>query len=64
MVTQQSSKRRVRARMAKSGESDSAARRMLIASGDAPEPEPPTVVLPVPDESRCAPRAAAGTPAL
>ena len=38
MTTQKTFKRRVRARMAKTGESYTTARRMLIANGDRPEP--------------------------
>jgi len=38
MTRQKTFKRRVRARMAKTGESYTAARRMLIASGERPEP--------------------------
>src|SRR3954451_19364691 len=38
MTTQKSFKRRVRKRMAKTGESYTTARRMLIAAGDRPEP--------------------------
>lgn len=41
MTTQKTFKRRVRARMDKTGESYTAARRVLIANGDRP-PEPPT----------------------
>ena len=46
MTKQRTFKRRVRARMAKTGESYTAARRMLIAAGDRPDPtsiafEPP-----------------------
>jgi uncharacterized protein YndB with AHSA1/START domain len=39
MTTQKTFKRRVRARMAKTGESYTAARRVLIAAGDRPKPE-------------------------
>lgn len=50
MVTQHSFKTRVRARMAKTGESYTAARRMLIAAGDAPEPQPITWTPPVAED--------------
>lgn len=40
MTEQKTFKRRVRARMEKTGESYTAARRMLIANGDRPEPAP------------------------
>lgn len=50
MVTQHSFKTRVRARMVKTGESYTAARRMLIAAGDAPEPQPATWTRPVAEE--------------
>ena len=38
MTTQKTFKRRVRERMAKTGESYTTARRMLISKGDRPEP--------------------------
>jgi uncharacterized protein YndB with AHSA1/START domain len=41
MTKQKTFKHRVRARMAKTGESYTAARRMLIADGEQPEPAPP-----------------------
>ena len=41
MTKQRTFKRRVRERMAKTGESCTAARRMLIAQGDRPDPSPP-----------------------
>ena len=41
MTTQRTFKQRVRARVAKTGESYTAARRMLITAGDAPEAAPP-----------------------
>src|SRR4051794_36658675 len=40
MTRQKTFKRRVRARMTKTGESYTAARRMLIAHGERPEPAP------------------------
>jgi uncharacterized protein YndB with AHSA1/START domain len=51
MVTQHTFKKRVRARMAKTGESYTAARRMLIAAGDAPEETGATFEPPVADEA-------------
>src|SRR5688500_3412177 len=50
MTTQKTFKRRVRARMAKTGESYTAARRQLIASGDRPDPGTPTYESVVSDE--------------
>ncbi len=50
MTTQKTFKRRVRARMAKTGESYTAARRQLIASGDAPDPGTPTYETVVSDD--------------
>jgi uncharacterized protein YndB with AHSA1/START domain len=50
MTTQKTFKRRVRARMAKTGESYTAARRQLIASGDRPDPGTPTYETVVSDE--------------
>jgi hypothetical protein len=51
MTTQKTFKRRVRARMAKTGESYTAARRILIAAGDRPETVIPTFVPPVSEEA-------------
>jgi hypothetical protein len=51
MTTQKAFKRRVRARMAKTGESYTAARRILIAAGDRPETVIPTFVPPVSEEA-------------
>ena len=51
MTTQKTFKRRVRDRMAKTGESYTAARRMLIASGDRPEPTIVDWTPPVSDEA-------------
>lgn len=51
MTTHRTFKRRVRARMGKTGESYTAARRVLIAAGDHPEPETPTFEMPVSDEA-------------
>ena len=51
MVTQHTFKGRVRTRMAKTGESYTAARRMLIAAGDAPESEAALVAPPVADDA-------------
>lgn len=50
MVTQHTFKTRVRARMAKTGESYTAARRMLISAGDAPEPQPIAWTPPVAED--------------
>lgn len=50
MTTQKTFKRRVRARMAKTGESYTAARRQLIADGDQPDPGTPTYETVVPDD--------------
>jgi hypothetical protein len=50
MTTQKTFKRRVRARMAKTGESYTAARRQLIAAGDAPDPGTPTYETVVSDD--------------
>lgn len=50
MTTQKTFKRRVRARMAKTGESYTAARRQLIAAGDQPDPGTPTFEPVVSDE--------------
>ena len=50
MTTQKTFKRRVRARMAKTGESYTAARRQLIAAGDHPEPGTPTYETVVSDD--------------
>ena len=50
MTTQRTFKRRVRARMAKTGESYTAARRQLIADGDQPDPGTPTFETVVADE--------------
>jgi hypothetical protein len=51
MTTHRSFKQRVRARMAKTGESYTAARRILIAQGDHPEPITSTWQPPVSEES-------------
>jgi uncharacterized protein YndB with AHSA1/START domain len=50
MTTQKTFKRRVRARMAKTGESYTAARRQLINAGDQPDPGTPTFQTVVSDE--------------
>jgi uncharacterized protein YndB with AHSA1/START domain len=50
MTTQKTFKRRVRDRMAKTGESYTAARRQLIAAGHQPEPGPPTYETVVSDD--------------
>ena len=50
MTTQKTFKRRVRARMTKTGESYTAARRQLIANGDQPDPGTPTFETVVADE--------------
>jgi hypothetical protein len=50
MTTQKTFKRRVRARMAKTGESYTAARRQLIADGDQPDPGTPTYETVVSDD--------------
>src|SRR5207249_473349 len=50
MTKQKTFRRRVRARMAKTGESYTAARRMLIAKGEGPEAEVPTFVPPMSDQ--------------
>ncbi len=50
MTTQKTFKRRVRARMAKTGESYTAARRQLIANGDQPDPGTPTYETVVSDD--------------
>jgi hypothetical protein len=50
MTRQKTFKRRVRERMAKTGESYTAARRMLIANGDRPEPAAAEFKPPVADE--------------
>ena len=50
MTTQKTFKRRVRDRMAKTGESYTAARRQLIAGGDQPDPGSPTFETVVSDE--------------
>lgn len=50
MTTQKTFKRRVRARMAKTGESYTAARRQLIAGGDQPDPGTPTYETVVSDD--------------
>jgi hypothetical protein len=50
MTTQKTFKRRVRERMARTGESYTAARRHLITAGDAPEPGTPTYQAVVADE--------------
>ena len=51
MTTQKTFKRRVRARMAKTGESYTTARRMLIAAGDRPEPVEVDWTPPVSDDA-------------
>ncbi len=51
MTKQKTFKRRVRARMDKTGESYTAARRMLIAGGDSPETPSRGFEPPVPEES-------------
>ena len=51
MTSQRTFKRRVRARMAKTGESYTAARRMLIASGDRPEAAPVPFEPPASEEA-------------
>jgi uncharacterized protein YndB with AHSA1/START domain len=50
MTTQKTFKRRVRDRMAKTGESYTAARRQLIVGGDRPDPGTPTYETVVSDE--------------
>ena len=50
MTRQKTFKRRVRDRMAKTGESYTAARRMLIAAGERPDTDPPRFEPPVADE--------------
>jgi hypothetical protein len=50
MTRQKTFKRRVRARMAKTGESYTAARRMLIAAGERPESAAPAFAPPMSDE--------------
>ena len=50
MTTQKTFKRRVRDRMAKTGESYTAARRQLIAAGDQPDPGTPTYETVVSDD--------------
>lgn len=50
MTSHKTFKRRVRARMDKTGESYTAARRMLIAGGDRPDPDTPTFEPLVADE--------------
>ena len=50
MTTQKTFKRRVRDRMAKTGESYTAARRQLIAGGDQPDPGTPTYETVVSDD--------------
>jgi hypothetical protein len=50
MTTQKTFKRRVRARMAKTGESYTAARRQLIADGDQPDPGTPIYETVVSDD--------------
>ena len=50
MTQQKTFKRRVRDRMAKTGESYTAARRMLIANGERPQAEAPEFEPPVADE--------------
>ena len=54
MTTQKTFKRRVRDRMAKTGESYTAARRQLIASGHQPDPGTPTYETVVSDEKMVA----------
>ena len=51
MTQQRTFKRRVRARMAKTGESYTAARRMLIAAGEVPDAAPAVVEEAVSDEA-------------
>jgi hypothetical protein len=51
MTRQKTFKRRVRQRMAKTGESYTAARRMLIAQGDRPDAPIPEFEPPVADET-------------
>ena len=51
MTRQKTFKHRVRERMAKTGESYTAARRMLIAAGDHPEADTPTLEAPSSDDS-------------
>ena len=51
MTTQRTFKHRVRARMAKTGESYTAARRVLIAKGDRPEQAAPVFEPPVSDQA-------------
>jgi uncharacterized protein YndB with AHSA1/START domain len=51
MTSQRTFKRRVRERMAKTGESYTSARRMLIASGDRPETEAPAFAPPTSEEA-------------
>jgi uncharacterized protein YndB with AHSA1/START domain len=51
MTKQKTFKHRVRARMAKTGESYTAARRMLIADGDRPETTPTNVEPPASDQA-------------
>jgi hypothetical protein len=51
MTTQRTFKQRVRARMTRTGESYTAARRMLIAAGDSPEPISDDWQRPVSDEA-------------
>ena len=54
MTTQKTFKKRVRARMAKTGESYTAARRQLIAAGDQPDPGTPTYETVVSDDKMLA----------
>jgi len=54
MTTQKTFKRRVRDRMAKTGESYTAARRQLIAGGDQPDPGTPTYETVVSDDKMLA----------
>jgi len=54
MTTQKNFKRRVRARMTKTGESYTAARRQLIASGNQPDPGTPTFEPMVADDKMIA----------
>jgi hypothetical protein len=51
MTTQRTFKQRVRARMTRTGESYTAARRMLIAAGDSPEPISDDWQRPVSDQA-------------
>jgi len=51
MTSQRTFKRRVRERMSRTGESYTAARRMLIASGDRPEAEAPAFAPPTSEEA-------------